>query len=125
MAKLFAFVFLLLQLAAAHLFSASQIDAHLQSHGGGDKSVSFSSEFSAQINIFANGLINQTGQLNASIAQGTELYFKQSSEPAKVVAGSVQLLGGGDFSGMMAAQQDDCIEGQQNNAIPLKTAICE
>ena len=111
--------------AAAHLFSASQIDAHLQSHAGGDKSVSFSSELSAQINIFANGLINQTGQLNASIAQGTELYFKQGSEQAKVITGSVQLLGGGDFSGMMAAQQDDCIEGQQNNAIPLQVVVCQ
>lgn len=111
--------------AAAHVFADSQIDAHLQSHAGGDKSVHFAGEFSAQINIFANALIDQNGQLNASIAQGTELYFKQGSEQAKVVAGSVQLLGGGDFSGMMDAQQNDCIQSQENNPIPLQTALCE
>ena len=110
---------------AAHFSTASQIDAHLQSNIGGDRSVSFSSEFSAQLNIFANGLINQSGQLNAAISQGTELYFQQDSKQAKVVLGSVQLLGGGDFSGMMDAQQDACIAGQQNNPIPLQTVVCE
>ena len=110
--------------AAAHMFAASQIDAHLQSHASGDKSVIFSGEFSAQINLFANGLINQNGQINASIAQGTELLFKKDSEQAKVVSGSVQLLGGGDFSGMMAAQQDDCIAGQQNGFL-LQTVACQ
>ncbi len=110
--------------AAAHFTSASQIDAIIQSYAGGDKSLSFASPISAQVDINTNALINGNGQLNASVAANTQLYFKFQSKQAKVTAGSVQLIGGGDFSGMMDAQQDSCIEGQQNG-FPLVSVVCQ
>lgn len=97
----------------------------LQSYADGNKSVTFASEFSAQIDIVANALINGNGQLNAYVAQGTEVYFKMNSQQAQVISGSVQLIGTDSFNGIMDAQQNTCIEGQQNAPIPLQTVVCE
>ena len=111
--------------AAAQFSLASQIDAQLQSYANGDKSLSFDKEILAQIDIVANPLINATGQLSTTVAQGTELFFKLNSTQAEVRSGSIQLLGTGSFNAIMDAQQGACIEGQQNAPLPLQTAVCQ
>ncbi len=110
---------------AAQITSFSQIDAKIQAYAGGDKSLSFAGQVSAQIDILPNALINGDGQLLVDVAQDTELYFKNGSQQAKVISGSLQLIGGGSFSGMMLAPAQACIEGQQNGPLPLQNVACE
>lgn len=110
--------------SAIHFTSASQIDAILQSYAGGDKSLSFASPISAQLNIYANDLIDKNAVVSLNVEADTQLYFAYESKQAKVVSGSVQLTANGDFSGNLDAQKDSCIEGQ-DEGFPLQTVVCQ
>ncbi len=109
---------------AAHIYSASQIDAHVQTFSGGDKSLHFFGAFEIQFDIFSNALIEGNGQILASIAEKTELSFKFNSVQAQVISGSLQLTGAGDFAGSLNAQAGSCIEGLEN-AFPLQQVVCQ
>jgi hypothetical protein len=109
---------------AAQLSSASQIDAYIQSYAGGHVSFNFVNEFSAQVEIFTNGLIEGEGVISGAIAAGSSLYHAFDSEQVKVISGSFQLSGTGSFLGSLDAQEDSCIEGQENS-FPLQVVACE
>ena len=109
---------------AVHGSFSEAVEAELKSSQGGNLTLNFKQQFSAQIDINANALISSTGTIAAAIAQGTQVYFPHNSDQAKVLQGSVQLSGTQDFSGSMDAQMNECIEGRQNAPLFLETVTC-
>ena len=110
---------------AVHGMSNDQIDASIHMVQGGDGTVTFAQQFSAQVTFSLNPLINKTGTISGSVAQGTQVTFPHSVEQGKVLAGSIDLLGTLDFAGSMNATVGSCIEAQQNAPLFLQTAICK
>ena len=111
--------------SAVHGISSEQIDASIQMAQGGDGTLTFAQQFSAQAIFSSNSLINKTGTLSASIEKGTQVIFPHAAQQAKVQAGSIQLLGTLDFAGSLNAATGTCIEGQKKAPLFLQSAICK
>ena len=110
---------------AVHGMSNDQIDASIHMAEGGDGSITFSKQFSAQVIFSANSLINKTGTLSGSVAEGTQVLFPHAMEQGKVLSGSIDLLGTLDFTGSMTATAGLCIEGKKDAPVFLQTAVCK
>lgn len=110
---------------AASLNFADQIDAEVQSAQGGHVMINVLSAATTQLEILSNPLITKTGSVTASVAQGTQVYVPYQATQAKVLAGSIELLGTLDFDGSMNAQANTCVEHQQDAPLFLQTSDCQ
>lgn len=110
--------------SAIHGIFNDEVHAELKSSQGGNLTLSFLQQFSAQVDVTANALIPSTGTISALVAQNTQIYFPHNSEQAKVLQGALQLTGTQDFTGSMDAQANSCIEGGPNSPLFLETVVC-
>jgi len=90
----------------------------------GDLNLTFTSAFSAMLQVSTNPLVDKAGSVSASIAQDTSLLFEKDSEQAKLLNGSFSLIGSGDFSVNLDAQAGMCIQGS-DEAFDLQTVVCQ
>ena len=110
---------------AIQLFSNTKLEGYLQSRPGKQITVKSLGLFAAQLDVFANNMFADHGQINVSIAAGTEVLIDHNKNQAQFIAGSLEILATGTFNQQINVSAGECTSEDIQNGDIVTKVVCQ